>query len=263
MRRSYWLGLMVLILLTGLGLAFGGGPARSAGSQPDYLILRDEEGDLTLRVQIEPNAANAGAFSLRVSGGPVYAGSLGSAMSVHSASSITVNYAGPASRYPALDQDNANLAPTTVMISLQGQLNPGARTGQIILNDGPQRFHLQARGGARAPVLTPTLNTFELAVRQGSWGAVYGLLMSAITAANTQAAFVAQMAQADAALGPVVAIRRGRVGQAEVSDLGVTTATVAYSIDRRPTDGATATTAYDATFVLEGAAWKLWYMDER
>ena len=64
-------------------------------------------------------------------------------------------------------------------------------------------------------------------------------------------------------LGPVVAVRRGSVGQGEVSDLGVITATVGYSIDRHPAGGATATTAYDATFVLEGATWKLWYMDER
>jgi hypothetical protein len=260
-HRSYWFGLVVL-LLTGLGLAFGGGLARGAGSQPDCLILRDEEGDLTLRVQIEPNAANAGAFSLRVPGGQVYAGTLGSAMTIHSSSSITVNYAGSAVRYPALDQPSANLAPTTVAIALQGQLNPGARTGQVILDDGPQHFHLQARGGARAPALTPTLNTFEQAVRQGNWGTVYGLLMSEITAANTQADFVAKMAQADAALGPVVAVRRGSVGQAEVSDLGVITATVVYSMDRRAPGGATSTTAYDATFVLEGTAWKLWYMDE-
>jgi hypothetical protein len=262
MRRIIWIGLVCVVGALGLALVSDVGPARGAGSQPRYLTFIDTDNALSFRLQVEPAAPGAGAFSFRLPTGQVYVGTVAGAMQVHSPSSITIQYAGPATLYPSPADLNSTPL-TTAQIALQGQVNPNQKTAQITLDAGGQQYHLVVRGRRAAPGLTGTLAVFEQASRQGDWASLYGLLMRDTTAGTSQATFVAQMAQATNTLGPITRVQRLNTPQVDVTDLGFTTAWAAYAIERTPPGGAAVTKTYDVTFILEGTTWKLWYMDAR
>lgn len=110
--------------------------------------------------------------------------------------------------------------------------------------------------------LAPTLALFEAAAVRGDWRALYDLMNSDVTSANTPDQFVALMAQADLTLGPIIAMRRLTIGSLQTDAVGVNYVVVGYEIERRAPDGPKATRS-DAFFLLEGMRWKLWYTEER
>ena len=258
-----WVGALALALAIA-GLA-GAQLVRGAPAPSREMTFIDHDRGYALVLQVEPAATDAGAFVFRVPGRGLYRGTVGAAMRVLSPTSVVVRYEGPALLGPHTgygESGSPQPAPRTVQIRLQAQVNPTQRTAEATLTEGAERFHLVARTVSKGD-LAQTLRTFEAATLAADWATLYGLMNRDIRAAYTPAAFADQGARQVALAGRVVGLRRGTVGEVQTTDGGVSSVSVAYTVEVRAPGGTLTSTGYDALFIPEGAAWKVWLTGPR
>lgn len=230
------------------------------------LTFLDRDSDLSISVQLDPAAADAGRFAFRVPGRGVYVGTLGSAMRRNSDHSTSVHYAGPATLAPLLSLDGAGSGgvqrPLAVTVELQAQLDPANHGAQATLREGGQRYHLVAPPKGTAGV-AQTLRRFEDAVLGNDPQALYALMSADVRADTTADGFAAMWQSQGRAIGRVTALRRTALGDAQVNELGYTYVVATYRAERIAPDGAQASASFEVFLIREGADWKLLFSRER
>ncbi len=237
---------------------------RGAAGQKREITFFDQQSGTALRLQIEPDAADPGGFAFRAPDRGSYIGHAGMAMQVNSPTDIVVNYQGPATLQPdfAVDDPPINGAATVVAsVSLQAHVDGEHHTAQATLIEGGVRFDL-LRLPVPLPEVIPALSAVETATLQADWATVYNYMNSDITRSNSPPTFAAQMSQGDAALGPIIALRRLAVDDAQTDDQGATAIAVHHEVDRSA-GGGTSTGIYDAHDLLQQRNGKVWYTDAR
>ncbi len=265
MRRTFWLvPVMVAVVIIG-AFALGGGLVRGAAPVSRQVTFADQINGRALRLQVEPSAPDAGGFAFRVPGRGIYVGTAGTSVRVLSQTNVAVRFQGPATLRPDTgpgSPPSGVAQPTAVTISLQATVDPTNHTGTATLVDGADTFQLVALA-VGAGDIGPTVQAVESAFLHADWATVYGYMNSDVTRTNTPAAFAAQMAQADAALGPIIALRRIATGGVQADDQGVIFVAVTDDVDRGVTGGGTTTARYAMYYLQEGTTWKLWYTGVR
>lgn len=250
---------VVTIAATLAVLALGAAAVRSATAPTHVMTFVDERRGLSLSIELEPSASDAGHFVFRVAGRGAYTATAGSAMRALTPTSVVVHYEGPAQLRRSGGAGPS--VPHTVRVSLQAQIDPAHHTAQATLTHGAARFHLVVAAIGRGD-LEPTLRAFEAAAANDDGAAIYELLSSDYTSRQTRDAFAQQWAEQSAQNGRLTALRRTATSDVSTSDLGMTTVTASYSADARLPGGVTQTVSFDAVFLRQGDAWRLWFTSE-
>ncbi len=214
-----------------------------------------------LTVQVGQAASDAGHFIFVVDGRGSYEVSDRTAMTVHSDTSVTFQYAGPAQFRPDPDS-GARFVASTVDIKFQAQVDPGHHTAEATLSELGGQFHLVVGAVGRGGIET-TLRAFEDAVLRGDGRALYPILDSVLAAHYTTDEFARAMDAQIASAGRVVSLRRVSVSDVQYDDFGSVFMVVRYETQTASPSGTPATVLYDAYFVREGDAWRLWFTGER
>lgn len=252
-RRSTLIGMAAAFV----ALALGAAAVRSAAPPTRVMTFVDDRRGLSLSIELEPSASDAGHFVFRVEGRGAYAATVGSAMRVLTPTSVVVRYEGPAQFRPA-----AGLSlPTTVTVSLQAQIDPAHHTAQGTLTHGANRFHLVVAAVGRGGIES-TLQAFEAAAANDDGAAIYELMSTDYTLRQTREEFARQWAEQSVQFGRVTALRRIATSDPQTSDLGITTIKVSYSADAQLPGSVAKAVSFDAVFLREGDAWRLWFTSE-
>ena len=230
------------------------------------MTLIDDRSKVALTLQVEPLARDAGAFVVRVPGRGLYVGRAGAAMRVASPTSVVVHYEGSAvlraHTAPGDTTTGTDARPLAVSVSLQAQVDPAHRTGQATLTHGADRYHLVVAATGKADLL-PTLRSFEAATLAADWATLYTLMNSDVARSYTAASFAAEADAQLATVGRITALRRLSIGDVQTNDLGARSVVVAYEAELRAPGGPVTLTTYDAHFLRQAEAWKLWFTAPR
>jgi hypothetical protein len=227
---------------------------------PRTMTFIDDGSGLSLTLQIEATAPDAGHSVFRAPARGFYVVETGAAMRVLGPTSVVIDYDGPAELLPATDaQGNVTgtvLAPSHLrQVRLHAQLDPKHHTGEATLTEPSARFHLVTRAVSKAK-LGPTLLAFEDALLRNDGRAIYALMNSDVTSRYTPEAFEAYWT-AESSTNTVTAVRRISVSDTRTTDNGLSYVVVTYTIEYRSPSGVTGTTTLDDYFVIQDGEWKL------
>lgn len=233
--------------------------AGAAGPATRPLTFLDKVSDISISVQLDPAAADAGRFAFRVPGRGAYLGTLGDAMRRNADHSTTIHYRGPATLGPLVSLDGAGAdvrRPLAVTIELQAQLDPVTHGGQAVLRDGGRRYHLVAPPRGTAGIIQ-ALRRLEDAVLADDPHALYALMSADLRAQLTADAFAALWRSQGAGIGRVTALRRTALSEARVNELGYTYAVATYGAERITPAGTSSSATFEVFLVREGADWSV------
>ena len=242
------------VAVIGAFLAGADSPATATSPALHALTFIDDANGMSLRVQLDLAASDAGHWTMRVAGG-VYSGDASGAMKINSATSSVINYEGPASFRPL-----AGFA-STRSIRLHAQLDAAHHTAEAKLWDGNDQFQLVARA-ASTTGLTATIALVEQAIVRDDVAGIYALANSQVTRAYDANAFAATWAAQTSTYGRVTALRQTSVGSPQATDQGFWYVAVSYSADIVTPQGSS-TAAFTAFFIREDGGWKLWTTTRR
>lgn len=244
-----------LLILACAGMTAGGLSALDSAASADPPALHpltfiDQRTGLSIRVQVDPSAPDAGHVTFFVPGLGTYSLETARSMRILSATSVVIEHSGPAVLR------STGSAAVERAVKLQTQLDPKHHTGEATLTEPHGRFHLVARPITRAG-LDPVLAGVEAAITRNDAAALYPLLNGSLRRAYDEATFVASWQTRSASLGRVSSLERTGIGDVQVTDQGYAYVAVTYrAIIVRPAGtGAGSFTAY---FLREPDAWRLW-----
>ena len=251
---------LVAVIAVSLSMLVGTTAARALFATKQLTFVDAKRGT-GLTVQVGQAAPDSGHFIFVVDGRGSYEVNVRTAMDVHSDTSVTLHYSGPAQFLPDPDS-TARFVVSAVDVTFQGQVDPTHHTAEATLTESAGQFHLVVAAVGRSGIET-TLKTFEDAVLRGDSRAIYGLvdgvLAARYTADDFARAFDAQVASA----GRVVLLRRLSVSDVQNDDFGSVFIVVRYEAQTADASGVLTTAPYDAYFLREGDAWRLWFTGAR
>ena len=240
---------------------FAGSAVVRAVFTTKQLAFIDAKRGTGLVVQVGQAASDAGHFVFVVEGRGSYEVNERAAMDVHSDTSVTFHYAGPAQFLPDPDA-TARFAGSLVDITFQAQVDPSHHTAEATLTEPAGRSHLVVATVGKGGI-EPTLQTFEEAVLRSDGRALYALVDGPLTAQYTLEDFARAFDAQVAAAGRVVSLRRLSIGDVRSDDFGSVFFVVRYEAQTADPSGVVTTAPYDAYFVREGDAWRLWFTGPR
>jgi hypothetical protein len=250
---------------------FAPSPSPAASSPLGAVALRDltfmdATSGVTLFIQADASARDAGEFSLRVPGRGAYLARAGSGMTA-SSSSVALRYEGRAVLHPFVsltDQSTTGMVkvPTDVTIKIGAQLDPASRTGTATLEHGGVVITMNARVPDVAD-LPPVLDTFERAMLKGDGLLLYTVMITDVASTTTPQEFDRAIADGITRVGITTSIRRGTIGNPHFGELGLWAVAVPYDVDRRAPNGVTSALKYEAYFVRQTVGWRLLTTGER
>jgi hypothetical protein len=253
-------------VLVGLPL---GAIALAAGAwalTPDRTLTFVDDSGLTLTMQTDPAARDAGHFAFRVVGRGVYEGSAAAGMRALTPTSVVVDYSGPVTLRPIVDVNGqvtgSVAAPASTSVSLQAQIDPTHLTAEATLTDGSFRYHLVVAARGRADFIR-AVSLFESAIGADDTTALYALMNSDIRNANTPAAFDQIWRAQETQQGRITNLTRVALSDVTTDAPGTSSAVATYTATMTAADGSVTTRAYDAYFLRQSDGWKLWYTSPR
>ncbi len=237
--------------------------AVAMATTPDRtLTFVDQRTSLTLTMQTDPAAQDAGHFAFRVPSLGVYVGSAGPAMRALTPTSVVVDYSGPATLRPITDATGvvtgSVLSPGPATIRLQAQIDPSHQTAEATLTDGAGRFHLVVSASGNGALLQ-ALTAFEGAMAADDPAAIYPLMNSDIRGASSPAQFAQSWRDQESRLGRIASLQRVGVADPQTDSAGMTSTIATYVAILIAPAGTSTSQTFDAYFVMQSDGWKLWY----
>ena len=248
-------------------LAVAASLVASADTLPSrVLTFVDDRDGLSLTIQTQVSAPDAGRFTFKVRGLGGYVGHAGAAMRSLSPSSVVVRFAGDATLRPEVATDGTITGsletPSAAQVELQAQIDPTRHTAEATLSDGNRRYHLVARSSGRGE-LDRTLGAVEQAFVDDDPLALYAEVNGDVRSAYSAADFASTGRSQSAPIGRVAAMRRLAVTEPQTNELGMISIVATYEVERLTPSGASEVTVFDVFFVQEGASWKLLFSRPR
>lgn len=241
--------LSIAVAATAAFLIFADAPTSATSPALHEQTFVDEATGMSLRVQLDTAAADAGHWTVRVNGG-VYSGDAGSGLRINALTSAILSYDGPAVLRPTAGPAVSR------SIRLQAQIDAAHHTAEAKLWDGASQFHIVAKA-ADVTGLDTTLVSLEDAISSNDATKMYALANAQVTQTYDAAAFAAVWASQSAAGGRVTALRRISVGAPLANDQGFWYVAVEYSADV-VTPAGPGVGSFTAFFIHEPRGWKLW-----
>lgn len=226
-------------------------PMGAAGSPASHpMTFVDQRTGLSMSVQLDPAATDAGHLTFRVPDRGTYGVELRKAMRVLTPTSVRIDYSGTGVLR------SSGHAPIAVLVDIQAHLDPRHQTGEATLAQEGERFHLVARPVTTAGLL-PVAAGVEKAIIADDPNALYPFMNASLQRAYDAPAFVATWKTRASELGRVTALRRVTVGSVQTTDQGHAYVAVGYRADVVRPSGATIA-SFTAYFLREPAGWRLW-----
>lgn len=255
-----WL-LVAFVVAASLALLLAAVSVVLAGPSPSQLLtFRDHhDSEFVLTIEVSPQSSQAGMFTMRVPGRGVYASRAGAELKVNSPTSTIVRYAGDADLFAST---SASVTFAPVSVTFQAQIDPAHHTAQATLTVAGEEFHL-VRPAVGKGATTAVVTAFETALSSNDWRGLYSIATSDITNTMSADAFVAQADSQRAAIGATSRLDRLALGDIQTNPAGISFFVATYAVTQVRADGTRTTSTYDAYFVMQGEAWKLWFTARR
>ena len=247
-RLRRWLvpGVLALAMVM---IGFGDGPTAATTPAQHAQTFIDETNGMSIRVQLDMAAADAGHWTFSIEGG-VYSGDAAAALKINSLTSAVMNYDGM-----AIFRSTTG-ASASRPIKLQAQLDAAHHTAEAKLRDGQDQFHIVAKAVDVAGLDT-SLAGLQDAITRDDAAKIYDLANAQIREAYSASAFAALWTTQSANFGRITALRQLSIGVPQATDQGFWYVAVKYSADM-VTPAGPATGAFTAFFIHEPTGWKLW-----
>jgi hypothetical protein len=258
---------LLLLMIVASTVFIGVHGARASSPASGRQTFVDIRHGLSITVQLEPTAFDAGMFVFRVPGLGSYKGDARAAMRVEHGEGergvVHIEYRGPATLGPNPADPTATVkAATSVQVTLDAQFDTLRATGEAQLTHGEREFELHA-DAVKASEALPTMRAFEKAILGNDPTSLYSIMSGDVTEAHTPDQFAALWRSQAPAIGQLTAMRRVAVSDAQTNTLGFVFVVATYDVDLTAPAGARKTARFDVYLVREPTGWKILFSTAR